>query len=115
MLTEPLAALAAAHTHLTALADTVLAAPPPDPAAGIPNPTPSEVPGLGPAAVKFIAWAKWIVRGAGVMGVLWCGGMMILGRRNRSATAVDGAIGLPWVLGGVSVAAVAATLVGAVL
>jgi hypothetical protein len=41
-------------------------------------------------------------------------GMMIIGRRNRSATAVDGAAGVPWVLGGLFLAAVAASIVGAV-
>ncbi|MFI5959747.1 hypothetical protein [Cryptosporangium sp. NPDC051539] len=93
----------------------VFAAPMATPDPGIPNPPPSEIPGLGPVLGKFISWAKWTIRGAGVLGILWCCGMMIFGRRNRSALAVDGAIGLPWVLGGVSIAAIAATLVGSVL
>jgi hypothetical protein len=41
--------------------------------------------------------------------------MMILGRRNRSATAVDGATGIPWILGGLTVISLSAGLVGALL
>ncbi len=41
--------------------------------------------------------------------------MMILGRRNRSNMAVDGATGLPWVLGGLSTLTLAAGIVGALV
>jgi hypothetical protein len=41
--------------------------------------------------------------------------MMILGRRNRSNMAVDGATGIPWVLGGLSLMALSAGVVSAVL
>ena len=36
----------------------------------------------------------------------------LLGRRNRSSMAVDGAAGLPWVLAGLSVLSLAAGVVG---
>ena len=113
MLLEHLAsATAALHTHVPAMVHgQVPAAAPPI----VPNPSPSAVPGLSDVATKFIAWAKWGVGVAGMLGMLICAGMMILGRRNRSSTAVDGATGIPWVLGGLSVAAVAAMLVGSVL
>ncbi len=80
-----------------------------------PNPTPAPIPGLGDVANTFLGWAKWTLIIAGVLGMMICGGMMILGRRNRSSTAVDGAAGIPWVLGGLTVGAIAATIVGAVL
>jgi hypothetical protein len=98
------------------LADAVLtyvAAPSPTPVDL--NPAPQEIPGLGTVATMFLGWGKWALIVGGVLGMFICGGMMILGRRNRSSTAVDGATGIPWVLGGLTLGAVAATIVGAVL
>ncbi|MFI5845600.1 hypothetical protein ACIA8K_38440 [Catenuloplanes sp. NPDC051500] len=89
------------------------AAPVPTPL--VPDPTPVPIPGLAPVAETFLAWGKWVLVVAGVLGMFICGGMMILGRRNRSATAVDGAAGIPWVLGGLTLAAVGATIVGVVV
>jgi hypothetical protein len=80
-----------------------------------PNPPPVAPPGLGPAADTFVAWMKWAGLVGGVIGMIICGLMMILGRRNRSATAVDGATGIPWILGGLTVISLSAGLVGAVL
>lgn len=79
------------------------------------NPDPEAPPGMQEVADQFLSWGKWIILVAGVLGMLICAGMMIIGRRNRSATAVDGAAGVPWVLGGLFLAAVAASIVGAVL
>jgi hypothetical protein len=79
-----------------------------------PNPAPVAPPGMESVAEQFIGWGKWILIVAGVLGMFICAGMMIIGRRNRSATAVDGAAGVPWVLGGLFLGAVAASLVGAV-
>ncbi|GAB7044000.1 MULTISPECIES: hypothetical protein [Catenuloplanes] len=81
----------------------------------VPDPTPVPIPGLAPVAETFLAWGKWVLVVAGVLGMFICGGMMILGQRNRSATAVDGAAGIPWVLGGLTLAAVGATVVGVVV
>ena len=52
---------------------------------------------------------------SGVAGLLICAGKMAVGHRNRATFAADGATGVPWVLGGLSLAAVAAALVGAFL
>jgi hypothetical protein len=42
-----------------------------------------------------------------------CSIMIIMGRRNRSATAYEGLVGSAWILGGLALASVAAMLVGA--
>lgn len=60
----------------------------------------------------IIGWAKWGVLACGVIGLLICSGMMILGRRSRSQFSADGAAGIPWVLGGLALAATAAGIVG---
>lgn len=39
--------------------------------------------------------------------------MIIIGRRNRSATAYEGLVGSAWILGGLALASVAAVIVGA--
>jgi len=100
--------------HFAAGVLTYLAAPTPGPGGGL-DPGPQEIPGLGTAATMFLGWGKWALIVGGVLGMFICGGMMILGRRNRSSTAVDGATGIPWVLGGLTVGAIAATVVGTVL
>jgi hypothetical protein len=81
----------------------------------VPNPAPAPPPGLQGVANTFLAWLKWIGLVGGVVGFGACGLMMILGRRNRSNMAVDGASGIPWVLGGLSVMSLSAGVVGAVL
>jgi hypothetical protein len=63
----------------------------------------------------LLGWLKWVGIIAGVVGLGICAIMMILGRRNRSNMAVDGASGIPWVLGGLSLISLASGLVGAVL
>jgi len=80
-----------------------------------PNPAPAPPPGLEASANKFISWLKWGGLVGGMIGLIVCGVMMMIGRRNRSATAVDGATGIPWVLGGLTVVALASGIVGSVL
>ncbi|MBT8226103.1 MAG: hypothetical protein HKP61_15160 [Dactylosporangium sp.] len=92
--------------QMAGMALTVLAAP---------NPTPTAVPGMDTVANLFLGWGKWVLIVGGVLGLFICGGMMILGRRNRSATAVDGATGIPWVLGGLTLGAIAAGVVDMLL
>ncbi|WP_197040552.1 hypothetical protein [Pseudonocardia halophobica] len=64
-------------------------------------------------ADMILGWLKWGVLAAGVAGLLICAVMIIVGRRNRSATAYDGLIGSAWILGGLALASVAAVIVGA--
>jgi len=68
-------------------------------------------PGLDTLGALFFGWGKWILLAAGVLGLFICAGQMLIGRRNRSATAVDGATGIPWVLAGLTVAALAGGVV----
>ena len=90
--------------HLAAVA---AATPPP----GVPNPNPVPVPGLVGPVTTIIGWGKWLVMILGVVGLLICGGQMAIGRRNRHSFAADGAAGIPWVLGGISLATIAAGVV----
>lgn len=76
-----------------------------------PNPAPKAPPGLELAADTFLAWLKWGAMVAGVVGLIICGIMMMVGRRQRSSTAVDGATGVPWVLMGLSLVVFAAGIV----
>ena len=97
----------AAHRLLAAPGD-------PEPGPGsvkAPNPAPSAPPGLEEQVSTLIAWGKWGVLVCGVAGLLICGGQMAIGRKNRSSFTADGATGIPWVLGGLSLAATAASIV----
>jgi len=78
-----------------------------------PNPAPAVPPGLGAFADQILGWLKWAVLVAGVLGILVCAIMIIVGRRNRSATAYEGLVGSAWILGGLALASVAAVIVGA--
>lgn len=83
--------------------------------AAVPNPGPAAPPGMSAPAEQFLGWLKWVGLIAGMVGFGMCSIMMIVGRRNRSNMAVDGATGIPWVLGGLSLMSLASGLVGAVL
>lgn len=80
-----------------------------------PNPSPQAPPGLDAAANTFLGWMKWGGLIAGILGLFISGVMMMVGRRNRSTTAVDGATGIPWVLAGLTTVSFASAIVGAVL
>ncbi|MGQ0680630.1 MAG: hypothetical protein ACT4OM_13425 [Actinomycetota bacterium] len=80
-----------------------------------PDPAPEAPPGLDAAADQFVGWLKWGGLVAGVVGLFVSALMMMVGRRNRSSTAVDGATGIPWVLAGLTVMSFAAAIVGQVL
>ena len=79
----------------------------------VPNPGPAAPPGFALLAGELLSWLKWGVLVAGVLGILICALMLIIGRRNRSATAYEGLVGSAWVIGGLALASVAALLVGA--
>jgi hypothetical protein len=95
--------------HLAAGAVTVVGPGP------VPNPGPLPVPGLAGPITTIIGWGKWLVMCLGVVGLLICAGQMTIGRRNRHSFAADGAAGIPWVLGGLSLAAISAPLVAVFL
>jgi hypothetical protein len=84
-------------------------------ALGVPDPAPLAPPGLSRPVDTVLAWGKWGVLVCGVAGLLVCGAKMAIGHRNRSTFAAEGASGIPWVLGGLSLAAVASAIVGVFL
>lgn len=75
------------------------------------DPDPVAPPGLGDFATDFLAWVRWGALIAGVVGLIFCAVQMMAGRRNRSAMAVDGAAGIPWVVAGLSIVAISASVV----
>ncbi|MBA9002870.1 hypothetical protein [Thermomonospora cellulosilytica] len=77
----------------------------------VPDPAPSAPPELSEPVNVIISWGKWGVLVCGVAGLLICAGQMAIGRKNRSSFAADGATGVPWVLGGLSLVATAASIV----
>jgi hypothetical protein len=85
------------------------------PAAGVPNPAPVAPPGLARRVDTLLAWWKWGSLVAGVFGLIACGAMMVIGRRNRSNLAADGATGIPWVLAGLTLIALSSGIVGVFL
>jgi hypothetical protein len=91
------------------------AAGPTRPQVEAPDPAPVAPPGMEAVASTFLGWGKWGLLVAGVLGFFICAGMMILGRRNRSQTAVDGAAGVPWVLAGLALTSLAAGIAGVAL
>jgi hypothetical protein len=81
-------------------------------AGGVPNPVPKAPPGLAGPINTLLAWWKWGALVAGVFGLIGCGAMMAIGRRNRSSLAADGATGIPWVLAGLTLIALSSGIVG---
>jgi hypothetical protein len=90
------------------MTDLPASTPEPSPSDGMFDPPPLAPPGMESTAALFLGWGKWLLFVGGVLGFFICAGMMILGRRNRSQTAVEGAIGVPWVLAGLSLVGMAA-------
>lgn len=85
-------------------------------AAAVPNPAPGQLPGqLGTDLNTIIGWGKTLAIAFGVVGLIACGVMMMVGRRNRHSFAADGAAGVPWVLGGLALVSVSSAIVGVFL
>ncbi len=100
--------------NLAAIHHTTIAAPAARPvlAGGVPNPAPAPPPGLARRVNTLLSWWKWGSLIAGVFGLVACGSMMAIGRRNRSSLAADGAAGIPWVLAGLTLIALSSGIVG---
>ena len=81
----------------------------------VPPIAPSPVPGLSGPLDTVVGWGKWLAIMAGVIGLIACGVMMMVGRRNRHSFAADGAAGIPWVLGGLALVAISSGVVGVFL
>ena len=81
----------------------------------VPNPAPQAPPGLARTVNTLLAWWKWLALIAGVFGLIGCGAMMAIGRRNRHSLAADGATGIPWVLAGLTLIALSSGIVGVFL
>jgi hypothetical protein len=84
----------------------------PTPQVRVPNPPPQAPPGLDAKMDVLLGWGKYGVLICGLAGLGICAGQMAIGRKNRSTFAADGATGIPWVLGGLSLAASASAIVG---
>ncbi|WP_225991309.1 hypothetical protein [Actinomadura montaniterrae] len=82
------------------------------PGVKVPNPPASPPPGLDAKMNTLLSWGKYGVLICGLAGLFICGGQMAIGRKNRSSFAADGATGIPWVLGGLTLAVSAAGIVG---
>lgn len=77
----------------------------------VPDAPPSPPENMVEPIKLLISWAKWGVLVCGMAGLLICAAKMTIGQRNRASLAADGASGIPWVLGGLSLASVSASIV----
>lgn len=78
----------------------------------IPNPAPA-IPGAVSSRIStLLGWWKWGALVAGLFGLIGCGAMMAAGRRNRSMMAVEGAVGIPWTLLGLTIVVLSSGIVG---
>ncbi len=79
--------------------------------ADLSNPSPTAPGEVTAQWSKVMGLAKWVAFAAGAVGLLVAGTMMSVGRRHRSSTAADGAVGIPWVIGGLSTVVLAVPIV----
>jgi hypothetical protein len=79
----------------------------------IPDPPPVAPPGrLSDAANTILGWLKWGGLVGSVGALMSAGIMMAVGRRNRNNMAIEGAVSLPWVIGGIALILGSASVVG---
>jgi hypothetical protein len=97
----------AGHAHM--LADPT---PSPTGSSAVPDPAPQAPPGLTADVNTLLGWWKWLALTAGVFGLIGCGAMMAIGRRNRSSLSAEGATGIPWVLAGLTLIVLSSGIVG---
>lgn len=97
----------AVHWVLATIHGWLLAGP------NIPNPAPSAPPGeLAKATNTLLGWMKWGGLVGAVGALIAAGIMMAVGRRNRNNMAIEGAVSLPWVVGGLALILGSASIVG---
>ncbi|TDT93346.1 hypothetical protein EDD99_8156 [Streptomyces sp. 846.5] len=85
------------------------------PADTITNPGAKVPPGMGNTFENWISYAKYIGLVAGAIGIIVCGIMMMIGRRNRHHLAAEGASGLVWVIAGLTCASLAVGITTSIL
>ncbi|WP_234327492.1 hypothetical protein [Streptomyces sp. NRRL WC-3742] len=103
--------LYAAYDHATAL----LAGPTPTPAPLFENPPPKAPPGMEGTFTDWVSWAKYVGMVCGILGLIACGIMMTIGRRNRAHLSAEGASGLVWVIAGISAITLSVSVVTAMM
>jgi len=82
----------------------------------VPDPDPIVPEGkLANAVDIIIGWLKWGGLVGAVGALITAGIMMAVGRRNRNNMAIEGALSIPWVVGGLALILGAASLVGFVV
>jgi hypothetical protein len=82
----------------------------------VPDPPPAAPPGkLSAATNTLLGWMKWGGLVGAVGALIAAGIMMAIGRRNRNNMAIEGAVSLPWVVGGLALILGSASLVGFLL
>lgn len=79
------------------------------------DPGPKAPEGINEIASQWISEAKFFLMLGGVLGLFCCFGMMMIGRKNRSNLAGEGASGLLWVMAGLSGTSLAVPLVNQIL
>lgn len=82
----------------------------------VPDPAPQVPPGkLSEAANTILGWLKWGGLVGAVGAFVVAGIMMAVGRRNRNNMAVEGAMSVPWVIGGLALILASTSIVGFVI
>ncbi|MER7952323.1 hypothetical protein ABTY59_33520 [Streptomyces sp. NPDC096079] len=103
------------HHLLTTLTDVVALVPLDKKPGTNWNAPPAAPPGMDSIMPTWVGWAKYAAIGGGILGLIACGIMMMIGRRNRSHLAAEGASGLLWVMAGLSIVALAGGVVPAIV
>ncbi|MEU9079972.1 hypothetical protein AB0D22_35520 [Kitasatospora sp. NPDC048538] len=79
------------------------------------NPAPAPPPGMEGTFTNWVSWGKYVGMFCGIMGLIACGIMMTIGRRNRAHLSAEGASGLVWVIAGVSAITLSVSVVTAMM
>ena len=79
------------------------------------DPGPVAPPGVADKVSAIIGWVHWGAYAAGILALMLAGITMMVGKRNRSSMAADGASHLSWIIAGLLVVSVASVLVGALI